>query len=514
MKKKESNDLLQQIIHQKITGVNNKLEGNTLYLYSESISASELGEILGEQTNKIVKKSKIDFSEVVQDYLKKVGDGSQLVERPPIVSIMGHIDHGKTTLFDTIRQTTLQKKEAGGITQKMRQKGINLTDLVVLVIDAQEGVMPQTEEIINYLCQYELPVIVFINHKRPAETDNEKNLNRIRSQCQQTGLNPFDLQDPTHGTVIDAYLHPQTGSRVTELLIQGGKLQEKDTIFLNGKLEKAKTFLDTHSGKITTALPGDIIKVIGLTSTAEIGDRFLVIKNEEAKEKIKKELTNYSEKNDKLPISLLDKEKKKVNLVLISDSQNKLNALSELIKKKNTDSFEFSIVNATIGNLNNFVLNLIKITQSTILVFGPSPSHGQIKTFKENNIPFFNSAIIYEIEEELDKIIGNQQLVEEVEEIAGQARVIKVFFFSKGNIAGCKVVNGKISRNHRVHVYRGKEEKIIFSGEIKSLESQSEKKTEVISGQECGIVLKGFDNFQTGDKIVAFKLVKKNVSQN
>ena len=321
-----------------------------------------------------------------------------------------------------------------------------------------------------------------------------------------------NLQDPTHGIVIDIYPHPQTGSRITELLIQGGKLQEKDTIFLNGKLEKIKILLDIHNCKITVALPGDIVKVIGLISATELGDRFLVIKGEEKKEVIEKELANYSEKNEKPTPFSFDQEKKKINLVLISDSQNKLNALSELVKKKSTVSVDFSVVNATIGNLNNFVLNLAKITQSTILVFGPPPSHGQIKVFKENSIPFFNSAVIYEIEEKLDKIIGNQQAVEEVEEITGQAQVIKVFYFSKGNIAGCKVVNGKINRNNRVHVYQEKEKRKVFSGEIKSLESQSEKKTEVIGGQECGIVLKGFDDFQVGDKIVAFRILKKNVN--
>jgi translation initiation factor IF-2 len=321
-------------------------------------------------------------------------------------------------------------------------------------------------------------------------------------------------QDPTQGIVIDAYPHPQTGSRVTEVLVQSGKLQEKDTIFLNGKLEKVKILLDIRGDKITTILPGDIIKIIGLASAAELGDRFLVIRDEQTKEIIKKELANYSKKDNKLPLSSFDQEKKKINLVLISDSQNKLNALSELVKKKTTTSVDFSVINTTIGNLNNSTLSLAKITQSIILVFAPPPSQGQIKIFKENDIPFFSSEIIYEVEEELDRIIGNQQVTEEVEEIVSQARVVKVFNFSKGNIAGCKVVSGKINRNNRVHVYQGKEEKQVFSGEIKSLESQSEKKTEVIGGQECGIVLKGFDDFQVGDKIVAFHLVRKNKDVN
>jgi translation initiation factor IF-2 len=150
--------------------------------------------------------------------LEKNESDGQLISRPPIVSIMGHIDHGKTTLLDTIRKTNIQKREAGGITQKvtvsqvdfqgkkitfldtpghgdfikMRKGGISLTDLVILVIDAKDGIMSQTEEIINYLHEYNLPVIIFINHKKAVETDNELNLNRVRSQCQEKGLTPLD----------------------------------------------------------------------------------------------------------------------------------------------------------------------------------------------------------------------------------------------------------------------------------------------------------------------------------
>jgi len=166
----------------------------------------------------IKKRSRVNFSQIIQEYLEKSIQKGSLVVRPPIVSIMGHIDHGKTTLLDTIRQTQIQKKEAGGITQKvsvsqiefqqqkitfldtpghsdfikMRQRGISLTDLVILVIDARDGIMPQTTEIIDYLHQYQLPMLVFINHKKPSETNNETNLNRIRTQLQEKGLTPLE----------------------------------------------------------------------------------------------------------------------------------------------------------------------------------------------------------------------------------------------------------------------------------------------------------------------------------
>ena len=167
----------------------------------------------------VKKKEGMNFSEIIQEYCKKSKREEELVvRRPPIVSIMGHIDHGKTTLLDTIRQTNLQKKEAGGITQKvtvsqvefqgqkitfldtpghsdfikMRERGISLTDLVVLVIDAKDGIMSQTAEIIDYLREYNLPLVIFLNHKKPEETDNETNLNRIRTQCQERGLTPLE----------------------------------------------------------------------------------------------------------------------------------------------------------------------------------------------------------------------------------------------------------------------------------------------------------------------------------
>ena len=184
---------------------------------------------------------------------------------------------------------------------------------------------------------------------------------------------------PAHGVIIDSYLHPQTGARVNELLIQDGKLKEKDAILLNGKFGKVKMICGLNGQKITTVHPSDIVQVIGLNISAELGDRFLVINNEEIIAKIENELANYWEKKKKLTPPPPSSEKKNVNLVLTADSQNSLEALTELIKKKVTPHFNFSIVYATVGNLNNFALDLTKITNSTVLIFGYQPSPAQLK---------------------------------------------------------------------------------------------------------------------------------------
>jgi translation initiation factor IF-2 len=211
----KNNDLLLKIIHQKIS-IKNK---GQIISKNQTLSFELLKDYCENINIKIKRNSEISLGNIISEYLKKLdNDSSQLAKRPPIVSIMGHIDHGKTTLLDTIRQTNLQSKEVGGITQKitvsqiefqgqkitfldtpghsdfikMRQRGISLTDIVVLVIDASDGIMFQTEEIIDYLHKYQIPVIAFINHKKPEQTDNEINLNRIRIQLQEKGLTPLE----------------------------------------------------------------------------------------------------------------------------------------------------------------------------------------------------------------------------------------------------------------------------------------------------------------------------------
>lgn len=594
---------LVELIRLKFSTITNEFRNNCLYYAAEKLSVEELSVILGttvseitdyfwkreqiisknqylptdwlvdycqSQRIKLRKKKVISWDEIIENYLTEIDKNTQLSERPPIVSIMGHIDHGKTTLLDTIHHTQLQGKEAGGITQKitvlqgnfqgkkitfldtpghsdfikMRQKGFSLTDIVILVISAGEGTMSQTEEIINYLSEYKIPVIVFINHKKPAETDNEVNLNRIKSQCQEKGLVPLDWggdtifvsgnakdekiinylcenillladykvnwQRPANGVIIDSYRHPQSGVILTELLVQGGHLQEKDEIFLNGKFGSVKVIFNIHNQKIPQAFPSDLVRLVGLNFLAKLGDKFLVIENENTKNEIEKELNKYSVKKSQVNPPLTSG-KKNINLVLLADSQNSLEVLTSLVEKTSNSQVNFSIIFAIVGKLNNFSLDLAKITQGVILAFGcqfsPPP---QSKILREKNIPFFSSKIIYEITDQLARIIVTQNEKKQVEKTTGIAQISQVFYYSKvGGIAGCQVLSGKITRNNLVRVFRV--EKEVFTGAIRSLESNKINVKEVSSGQECGIVLKGFNGFLVGDKIIGFQMLEENI---
>ena len=319
------------------------------------------------------------------------------------------------------------------------------------------------------------------------------------------------MQHPTNGVIIDNYLHPRIGSVVTELLVKDGKIKEKDTIFLNGKFSKVKTIYNMNGKRITAALPSDPVQITGLTPSAELGDKFLVVNNDNIIKSVEKELNPYLEKENKIIPSPITKEKKNINLFLLADSQNRLEALTELIRKKDSPECNFWITHRVIEKLNDSTIELIKFTQSMVLSFGLQLNQEQTKIFKENNIPFFSSKIIHEIDDKIEEIISDQQKVEEVEETVGTSIVSVVIKYSRSNIAGCQVTSGKINRNNQVKVVRG--EKEIFRGGIKSLQINKEDKSEAIKGHECGIVLNGFSDFLTGDKIIAFQTIKKNVNQ-
>lgn len=604
-KEKTLLEIIQKSFHPKIR----ELKGKK-FLYSDSINVSDLSEIFHVSVGKIIAffwqkgqeitkfqnlpfelvnsfcqsqgvnaqmQKGISFSGIIDEYLKEIDiiNDEILTIRPPIVSIMGHIDHGKTTLLDTIGQTQKQKKEAGGITQKisvsqiefqgkkitfcdtpghsifiqMRQRGISLTDLVVLLIDAHDGIMSQTTEVIQYIHQYHLPVIVFLNHKRPLETNNEANLQKLKGQLQEQNLIPIDwggeviivsgsakdkkivevllenilllaesqawktnYQRPANGIVIDSYLNSQLGI-INNLLIQGGQLKTNDWLLVSGEEGKVKRILDNQKNPINQVSPGESVLVTGLDFLVQAGEKFLVINDKETRQEIIKLIGHQDENKQKIPISFVDDNQQKISLVILADTQSSLEILETIIRQKSTPDVNFQIVAKNVGIFNKLTFNLAKINHSFIILFNVKLNNTTVQSLKENNLLWFSTDVIYQVEEKLTELTQKQIEKEWAEKIMGVAEVRKIFYFSKvGNIAGCQIISGEIKRSYLVNVFR-QEKKIFAAGKIRSLESNKVNLSEAREGQECGIVLNNFDDFQIGDKIVAYRFTKENNSE-
>jgi translation initiation factor IF-2 len=297
------------------------------------------------------------------------------------------------------------------------------------------------------------------------------------------------------------------GFVLTEALILGGQLNVKDKIFLAGKFGSAKIIFDGQNEKKEQVFPGDLVRLVGCDFSTELGERFLVVNHDE-KKKIEKELNTLPKKKfANLP---LFSEKKNINLLLSANSQNSLETLKSLVGKITNPETNFTIVYELVGKLNNFAVELAKISRSFVVVFGYKLSLKQSEIFRENKLAFFDSQIIYEISDKLKKIILTQKETKESEKITGVGQIIQIFSYSRlGNIAGCQVLNGKINRNDNIHIFRG--EKKIFTGLIHSLQSNKINVKTVMKGQNCGIVIRGFNDFQLKDEFIAFQKQKENV---
>ena len=316
---------------------------------------------------------------------------------------------------------------------------------------------------------------------------------------------------PAHGLIIDSKVDTKLG-KVNTLLVQDGILQEKDLFLANGKIGKIKRMIDFQNKKGSQAFPGDPVQIIGLDFLAEAGEKFLVISEDKFSKNFSKLLTDYQrEKNyvdfPSQPTAWLKPEREKqkiINLMVIADSQTTLEAVVDLVETKNTDDSLFQIVAASTGNIHERLFNLAKTTQSYLLIFNLKLNKEVCQRLKENQIKWFQSEIIYELEEKLTELIQQTREKKRTEKLLGTAEVIKVIYFSKiGNIAGCQVINGNIERNNLVHVFRQGQK--IFSGKIKNLEVEKEKVNEARKGQECGIVLENFNDFQEKDQIASYR---------
>jgi len=494
-----------------------------------------------------------------------------LVPRPPVVTIMGHVDHGKTTLLDALRASNLVEKESGGITQhigayrvfsntrsitfidtpgheaftQLRARGAKITDIVVLVVAAEEGVMPQTREAINHAKAAGVPIIVAINKIDKPEADRD----RVKQQLSKEGLLVEDwggdvisvdisakektnldellemillLSDVieikanpkvrAHGVVLEARLDAKKGP-VATVIIQHGVLSQGEAFVSGACYGKVRALFDENGETLKDAGPSMPVEILGFSDVPLAGDFFHVVEDLETAKKIAEHhLSKIKKKEPSSPvhISLEDLfkkieegEVKELPVIIKADVQGSVEVLIDILPSLSTDEVKIKIIHQGTGNITESDVLLASASNSIILGYNIKPSQKILELAKKENVEIRSYNVIYQLTEDIKKaIIG---LLEPVlkETYLGRAEIRRIFNIPKvGLIAGCFVLDGKITRNAEIRVIRNKE--VIHKGRISSLKHLKENVPEVKKDYECGIGVEKFKDIQQGDIIEAF----------
>jgi translation initiation factor IF-2 len=538
-----------------------------------AIVVSELGfeakqEVIKEETPAEVGEVP-HWRKMIQDE-----DPKKLIQRPSVVTILGHVDHGKTTLLDAIRHTDVAGGEAGGITQHigayqiehkgklitfldtpghaaftaMRARGAQGADIVILVVAADDGVMPQTREAIAHARAARVPIIVALNKIDRAEANPEF----VKKQLAENGLVPDDWEGDTMvvpvsakqklglddllesiimvteqteikanpqgkviGTVIEAEVDKTKGVFAT-LLVQNGTLENGDTVVAGKTYGRLRAMFD-HKGKpIKKAGPSTPVRVMGLNDVPEAGDLFQVVPSEKEARvivgDIKLRAREAQEAIPKLALEDLfqkykEGEIKELRLIVKADVQGSLEPIIKSLNDLNTEEIKINILHAETGNISDSDVMLATASKAIIIGFNVQADSAAAKLADSDGVSIREYSIIYRLIEDVEKALKGMLAPEFKETVTGQAGVLAVFKISKvGNIAGCKVIKGEIRRNGRIRILRNGTP--LFEGEVGSLKHEKEDVREVRQGFECGIGVKGFNDFEQGDILECFVLEK------
>src|SRR5215472_12257648 len=506
-------------------------------------------------------------------------DGSaQAVPRPPVVTIMGHVDHGKTSLLDAIRSTNVAEGEAGGITQhigaykvaitdpnspafgreivfldtpgheaftRMRSRGSKVTDIVVLVVAADDGVMPQTLEAIDHAKAANVPIIVAVNKidKPDAMPDRVKKQLADRglmpedwggntvfvdvSAKQKTNLNLLlemiclvaDLQDlkavperPATGTVLEAKLDRGRGP-VATVLVQNGTLQAGDNFVVGNVFGKVRAMFDDRGSALESAPPSTPVEILGLEGLPQAGDQFVVVADRDKARGI----SEYREqkareaalaKSSRVSLEGLAEQiktagTKELNVILKGDVQGSVEVLSDLLSKMSNEKVKLNIVRQGVGAITESDVLLASASNAVIIGFNVRPERKAQELAEQEKVDVRLHSIIYELQDEMKKAMSG--LLEPVikETYQGRAEVRETFRIPKvGTIAGCQVIDGIIKRDSEVRLLR--DNVVIFKGKVGSLRRFKDDASEVRNGMECGIGIAGYGDIKQGDIIEAF----------
>lgn len=500
-------------------------------------------------------------------------EGETLVKRPPIVTVMGHVDHGKTSLLDAIRKAKVTSTEAGGITQhigaytvtingekitfldtpgheaftSMRARGAQVTDVVILVVAADDGIMPQTKEAINHCKAAEVPVIVAINKiDKPGA-----NIDRVKQELSEFGLISEDWggeticvpvsaktgdgldtllemviltsemeelkADPDRkakGTVIEAKLDKGRGA-VATLLVQNGTLRTGDSLLVGSTYGRIRAMFDDKGKKIKKAGPSIPVEILGLSEVPAAGDKFHVVKDEKTarnmaesrkqKEKADSLMNSHRVSLEDLYSQIQEGKVKELAIIVKADVQGSVEALKQSLEKLSTDDVKVRVIHQAVGAITETDITLATASNAIIIGFNVRPDNNAVTAAEKEKVDIKTYRIIYDAIEDIKSAMIGMLEPDYKEVVLGSAEIRTTYKISNvGTIAGCYVLNGKLLRNSDVRIIR--DGIVIFESSLASLKRFKDDVKEVNSGYECGLSIEKFNDVKEGDIVEAFTM--------
>ncbi|WP_213471887.1 translation initiation factor IF-2 [Staphylococcus simulans] len=532
-------------------------------------------ELIADDYGVEVEKEVVIDEEDLDIYFDDDEEDPDAIERPAVVTIMGHVDHGKTTLLDSIRNTHVTQGEAGGITQHigayqitndgkkitfldtpghaafttMRARGAQVTDITILVVAADDGVMPQTIEAINHAKEADVPIIVAVN-KIDKPTANP---DRVMQELTEHGLFPEDWGGDTIfvplsalsgdgiedllemivlvsevqelkanpdkravGTVIEAELDKSRGPAAS-LLVQNGTLHVGDAIVVGNTFGRIRAMVNDLGQRIKSAGPSTPVEITGINDVPQAGDRFVVFSDEKQARRIgearheesilqqRQESKNVS--LDNLFEQMKQGEMKDLNVIIKGDVQGSVEALAASLMKIDVEGVNVRIIHTAVGAINESDVTLANASNGIIIGFNVRPDSGAKRAAEQENVDLRLHRVIYDVIEEIESAMKGMLDPEYEEKVIGQAEVRQTFKVSKvGTIAGCYVTEGKITRNAGVRVIR--DGIVIFEGKLDTLKRFKDDAKEVAKGYECGITIEKYNDLKVDDIIEAYEMVE------
>ena len=578
---------------------------DSIVLYTEGMSVAEFANVLGKNVAEIIKKlmglgkimnlnAAIDFetAEILAleynktlkrdttrdesnfEELEIIDDEKDLVERPPVITIMGHVDHGKTTLLDTIRNANVVAGEAGGITQhigayqivyngkpitfidtpghaaftEMRARGASVTDIVIIIVAADDGVMPQTKEAIDHAKAAGVPIVVAVNKIDKPGANPE----RVMTEMSQNGITPdvwggdtlfvnisakngdgidellenllliSEMQElkanPNRyasGTVIESKIDKYEGV-VSTVLIQNGTLRLGDAVVVGNYAGKIRTLKNDKGENLVEAGPSMPVSITGISESPSAGDKFMAFENEKKAKSISEQRILLAKKRSNkgtTSVSLddlfnrIEAGDKEINVVLKADVKGSEEAVKNSLQKLDVEGIRVNVIRSSIGAISESDIVLAAASNAIIIGFNIRPNNKIVEYAKEKGVDIRLYNIIYKVVEEMEAAMKGKLDPIYEEKVLGRAEVRRLFKFSKvGTIAGSYVLDGIIRRDAKARIIR--DDVVIYDGNINSIAREKDQVKEVKQGLECGITIENYNDIKEGDVIEAYEIVE------